>query len=896
MALTPEAEARKAELLKRKKIIELTTRRAKLSGTKMSYDEATKGGVAMELARSGVRGAGYAAEFFGDIGDIARASVDQWIPGLTPGETGDDKVWDQLNPFGAPDRGDISREQFVKDTGLAKLGEEKIRTGDSAALDFGKTALEYVVPTLTGGGAGTGRQLAKTVAATSLGAASGEALGNVTGNKYVGMAGELIGAVTGGGISRAVANKVKGLVSKFFPPEQLTDEVVENAVQAIMLQADDPSKAKATFLKAVEDNDAGTLADMMGDAGVFNVEATALKGSAAERAQVVAQTARDEQMVQRAGGVIGEGDTAAVQGLAQSRQAEGRARINQGRYAEQARAGQTAEEATTASTQRVGQAVDELTTAEQGLTKAREAALVTTPVSQQSKKLATTYNIADEARYKRDVQPLYDKLDDPNMPHVNTPQMDDFLESALKSLDKVDELPIRREFSDEIAAIKALGDTTHPKVMANIMSRIKQKGRDRTKDASNYQRQMDKMMSGFEALLVNTPVSGPTYRAAASAHKAHIERMRPAGLGKARTATKKEGELLGSKLAMDLESGALTAQQILASNSPAVIKTFKDTMRSMANRANKNGTLDSFLRKHEELLDAFPDVRDDLANLNRVQDDVEGLSKQVDNLVTQEVKVQEGIGTALTQARQQATTRATTSKGRLSARLVQELADQPNTTIDKVLRSENSVNDVNTLIKTVGRTPEGMQNLRKLITDRFMEGVTRSTDGVIDPSIVKDFKKVRGTLEDTGLMRADELKALDQVFDMTRATSLRKAAGRPTNEQMTRGQKLTTSAMAALSMKLLPGNSLIMAGAAKQWMKDQILKTPNPNIELALESMAKDPKRFAEAIRKYKPADEQSMRVMLGDMLKAAVQTGTGALVPPLMVESGNAEPLLYRE
>ncbi len=147
-------------------------------------------------------------------------------------------------------------------------------------------------------------------------------------------------------------------------------------------------------------------------------------------------------------------------------------------------------------------------------------------------------------------------------------------------------------------------------------------------------------------------------------------------------------------------------------------------------------------------------------------------------------------------------------------------------------------------------------------------------------------------LEDTGLMDAAELKALDQIYDMTSATGLRRGAAQQANTQLRKGERLMTSLFAALSMKVVPGNSLIMAGAAKQWMKDQMLKVPDPNVMLALETMTKNPAAFKRAVDKYKPKDEKGMQAMLTAMLKDAAGWVTGITTPPLMVQSGDDNTL----
>ncbi len=838
-----------------------TQKLADQTGGQMSYDEASKTDVAAELGRSVGRGAGYAAEFLGDIGDVARASVDQWIPGLTPGETGDDKIWDQLNPFEPPDTGDLSRMKLVEDTGLDKLGEEKIRRGDSAWLDAGKTALEYVVPTLTGGGVGLTKtlgknavqsvgKLARNVAAPSLGAAGGEYVGNQV-NETGGTIGEVVGALTGGVTSRKVGDLGRGMLAKYFnkAKKDLSNAELDGAIEAIMRQADDPEAARASFLAAIERGDEGTIADLMGDAGIYNVEELAQKGSLAERGIQEAQALRQAQMAERVGDVVGAGVPERLPGLAQAAQDKGVSRLNQGRIAAQNRA--------------EGEVIDAAQAA-----ASRRNVLLDTPVSEQSTKLAATYQNLDKSMRKRDVQPLWDKFD--AEPDIKTPDMDAALENVLSQFDTIDEIPIRREFADEIKAIKSLGDTTSPSTIHKIISRTKAKAADRTKDASNYQREMDIVMGNLESMLENS-TAGSAYTKARNADRAHRQRVSPGGVGKARSKTRADPELLMSTLSKNLEKGAVTADEILAAKSPAVTKVFKDTMRAMAHRADASDGLEGFLNTHKELLSRFPALRDDLTDLSGAQDTAKQAAK------------------GLAQARKAAVTQAQAGRTRLSARLIQGMTDKPKATVDNILKSETAAKDMKQLMRTFGKTTEGKASMKKHVVDRFLATAKRQGD-TIDPNIVKEFKRVRASLEESKLLTADEADTIATVLGMTGATKLRKAAGQQPHTALTRDQRLVTSALAALAMKFIPGNSLIMAGATKQFMKDQLLKSPDPRVLNALEDMTKNPRKFKEALEKFNPQDGKGMRAMLNAILKDTIHISTGVVLPPAIVGMGGKE------
>jgi hypothetical protein len=820
--MTPEIQTRIAELEREKRIIELERERAEIADTKMSYDEATKGDVAAELGRSGVRGGGYAAEFIGDAYDVGRAAFDQFIPGAE-----DRSVLDALNPFAPADKGDIARQQLIEDTGLDKWGEEKIRRGDNAWLDAGKTAIEYVLPTLTGGPVGGLKHMAKQVVATSLGAAGGEAIGNQW-NETGGTIGEIIGAVSGGLSVNTLMRAGKNLLARHRGKNSvLSEEGLENALAAIMQQADDPLVAKEAFFTAIKKGDAGTMADMMADAGVYNTEALARKGTIAERGIQTAQQERQAQMVGRVEDVAGAGDPTRLPGLAQTMQAKGVSRIDQGRYAAQKKAADL-----------------------------RTDVLVDTPVSEQSTKLANTYTNLDQTRRKLDVKPFWKIFDDAG--DIATPDMAGKIDRKLAKFDDIDEIPIRREFADEITALKNMGETTSPAALHKIISRAKAKAADRTQPASNYQRQMDEVMGTFEDMLVDVP----GYTLARKAERAHQQRVNPGGVGEARRKTRDTPGLFMTTLKKDLEKGSVTAAEIKQAKSPAVEKAFEDTMRAMANRALETPTgLASFLRKHDELLASFPKLRKDLTALRSAEDVATATVKQTPK-----------------------------SKKRLYSRLVNDMVDEPNKTLDKILKSETAATDLKGLMKQFGKSPDGKAAMQRAVVDRFIT-TAKGTDDVIKPRVVADFKNVRESLVSSGVLTLDEADTIATVLNMTDAGKLRGgAAAQSLGDDMGTGFKLGTSALAGMVMKIVPGNSLILAGAAKTFMKDMMLKNPTPELTAALETMVSNPRKFEAAMRKYNPKTARDMKTMLAAILKDVHDWTSGPTVPATMVVSGGKD------
>jgi hypothetical protein len=214
---------------------------------------------------------------------------------------------------------------------------------------------------------------------------------------------------------------------------------------------------------------------------------------------------------------------------------------------------------------------------------------------------------------------------------------------------------------------------------------------------------------------------------------------------------------------------------------------------------------------------------------------------------------------------------------------------KPEETIDGIIRSETAAEDLTQLMRTFGKTPEGKASMKKHVVDRFLETAKKQGE-TIDPAIVGEFKRVRKALEESKLLTADEADTIASVLGMTGSTKLRRGAGAQPYASLDKSGKLLSSAAAALAMKVLPGNSLIMAGATKQFMKDQMLKSPDPNIMAALEKMISDPRKFEAAVRKYNPQDGIGMKAMLKAILKDVLTYPLGVSQPAAMVVSGGKE------
>lgn len=863
---------------------------------KLSYDEATKGDVAAEVGRSVGRGGQYAAEFFGDIGDIGRAAVDQWIPGAD-----DHQIIDQLNPLAPDSSGDIARQKLY-DTDTAKyFTEEKIQRGGSAGLDAAKTFSEYILPTLTSGVSGLGRKALTEVATTGGGAALGEYLGN----KWSGDTGEIsevVGAIFGGLMSGKVDRKLGEVIESFrnkINPKTgnaLTDKEAEEVIKILMDQADDKELAIENALKALDDGDAGTFADLTQDAALYNVEELGKKGSKEKRAITRVGEEIDAQIVERIKDVTGT-DTANTTGLAKSRLQSIKTRINEGFKGDKIEVATNAADEVSDAQKIATQAEDAATTAADVAETALSSSVLAVPMSKQSEKLADTYDRASKSVRSKQVQPLWDRFD--NHPPIDTTGLPKIIEDSLAELTAIDLRKAQAAFKDELATIANLeeGVGTPPKEIHSVISSIKNTLRD-LESPQAYQKFVGKMNRTLEEFLEKSK-AGPLYVNARNAELDFQQRFNPGGLGKSRRQAE-SGKLLASKLAKDFEAGAVTADYLKQARSPAIMRQAAQTLRALAHRDAQTPTdLSAFLHKYDEILTEFPDVKADLMNARELMA-VADVAEQTGKGVTkQQGAVVQGVEQRLSKSLTEIESKRIASGKGLDKSVLGQYADNPAALVDKILSDPAPLKEMERLIKTASRLPDGLNSLKAIVGDRFLKGI-KKVGGRVDPKVVEDFEKIKPLLE-KGLMNSDEIAVIEAALGRTKTSVLRKAAGvqRPKTSMQEMGN-LASSGIAAIAMNIIPGSSLILAGAVRRVVKEQLARNPDPVIVKGLQELIDNPARFRKALEGFNPTTPEASAQKVWEIINQIVvkplnfarKTTTSKLTPPAMVTLGDEETI----
>lgn len=889
MPLTPEQEARLEELERERRFAELSAMRAQAQGMPQqrelkAYEDATKGDVAGEVLSAGRRGLRIAAEGVGDIYDIGRAAVDQFIPGAE-----DRSIVDAINPLGPQDAGDIAREEMLWGPNREAI-ERKIAPGGSTALDFASTALETAPSALVFGGArGVGGKLAET-AFTSLGAAGGEqgtraAVEALGGDPTTAQeVGEVVGAILGGVSSPAGTAKATQLidtianrVSKPTGGALTTTEAAE-ALQKILAQADDANTALANIRAGLARGDEGTLADLAKDVGIYNVEKMAPKGSQAQRQSDAALQAREVQAVSGAQSTFGGALDAAP--LNTDIVAANQARLSQAR----AKAG--------GYEQATGQRINAQTEAaaaeaEQASKLAGDVSAQLTPpslASEQGRRTADLFD-AKQAEVDEAVKPLWDEFE--SAPNIDTRYFAEGIEAEIARLPIAEQRGVRRMLSDVTASVKKFDDEMPPGEVQALIKKIKgqlgAKAADGSKKFDVTEAQVAGIINRIEGVIKDSP-AGAAYQTALDATKQGYESMGRGGLQKARQATP---ETMADAITLKGSAGAQTAREALATGDQRVVDRIKETLRAEAGRS---GVDQQFMNQYADILTEFDDVGQDVAA-------VLGLNRASDAAAEAADMAAKAGARGLAQARDRAVGRAADIGKTINAKFVQD----PMGTVRSIMANDaTATRDMPALIRSVAKNPAQKAQLKQMVGQELVGMISAPSiagGGIAKgDAAFKKFEAVRNSLSE--IMEPAELNALDEIMKSVVDTrALRKAAAKQPAVKLSQGATLAASGVAAGILKFVPGGtSLILANNVRTYIKSAMLTTPDPLIIKALDDMTGNPQAFKQAVDNFTLTPGQTDKMIAKELadylIEQARRRVTGPVMVPAVKSSGDEETI----
>ena len=867
----------------------------------VDFKDATEEQKAQDRDASLGRGVRDMIEFPGDIWDIVSS-----IP------NSDVSTLDAANPISSvQEPGDKARSEFY---GKFKKHTDRVIDPRTAPLSHRvQTGIgEYGPSTVAYGGA---KNLVLSGWET-LGAALGGELSKDALAPYGEMAegiGELIGAITGAlsphGM-KALANKLQvKFTGATDDAAMLADKALKAAVDAIMEAADDAAAAKAAFLKAFENGDVGTMATMMRDAGVADLETYANKGKVAAMDALTDQQIRDRGHAGFARVPEEIDSTKEVGRIAQENMVTkiGKAKSREHRIIDEAQQGTA--QGLTESRKRVDEANYNLADAQQQ----RDIALAQTGTTARkddvSEQLTEAYNAGD-ARFTEKVDEAWAPITGKDAQNISVAGMGDALDDMMGALETTEPgafKAIESVFKSQLERIRGFGNDEHPSAVWSTLKEIKDAVPNQPgADLAPYQVAISNVTGVLEGFLSNHPTLGPVYKNAFDKRRQLSERYRggggkygkgTGGVGGARGANTKAGE---ERLLKEFETrisdtpGKAVGQQVLASQDPLVIATFEHAVRVLATEAATapKPKLAKFLNDHDSLLTQFPELHNELRGLEAT---IAGVTKQT--ALTQAVgKAEAKVQTGLEKTLERTTTKAK-KDFRGTAKAIRtgpagDMARRTETAIDNIIKSENATQDLIQLKRTVGKTPADRNMFRDALAERFIANAPVSKRGLMNFTTKANkaqFNKLRKGLEDSGWMTKAELDDISDILDGTEYLARRANAGDPVSD-FSEGKKAASALLATTVLKFAPGNSLMIAGVAREYFKTQMLRVGHQDVKVVIDSMIEHPELFAKHIKAYQPKGKAGWKDVVEAVYKDAKDYATGTTMPTLIVQHGDEE------
>ena len=851
-------QAKKARYYEYLKLKEMESAEVPDDG-KMSYEEASKGDVAAELARSGGRGFMEATvELAGDFGDIVVDPIRDAYNAPEGGKLGafGSSLLREVNPFDqTKGRSEQARHDLMYDNDLYRgMTEQKIRTGDNELLDAGKTGLEWAAGSV---GPGRAKDIAKLAAATGIGAGAGEYAG--------GTVGEIVGGIASGlGAPQAVAKKVIRLMDRFKNKFQLSDsEAVARATEYLRKNSDDWEGAINKLENAIDEGEIGSFAELTGDRRLANVEAGPQKGSPTRQKFDELTQQRGEQTIEQFSEGFGP------QTMAPGASEVARSRVDQELLDLDVSTGTRLDEIDQAFEPRMAEIEDAAALAtreaEQATTTAEGLEQITTSGTQPSvasARVAKGVETLDKHLKKKYQDPAWKKFDDASLMDAETVKktLENATDELMHGTMKED---VEGSFGGVYRLINKWEGNVRPSELHYVVSKIKAINAQQINMNGKLLPQnkaLGQVGTAIEKQLKQAGADGDLYRDAITATRQRFDRTRQgvvADIGD-------EAQTFGKELLQNLESGAVSADDILATESPAIIKRVEEYIRSVARRDG----VDTVVKKYDEFLQRFPNLRREFQDVIESQGEASVLTETAKSRASEakgELKV-------LRESQEKATAQVGEESAGLKESINQsvrnEYAKQPTKTITRLLNdADEGADQLSQLVDTAGDAA----GVRRDVGNAVEEMITGSRAGkqTIDYGAITNFQKIRPKLE--GIFSPDELNKMQDTLERTRTSDYQKlAAPQKISRADSEMSNLYSSIAAASVVGTLPGTqSLLVGGAVRRFFKNHMFsrnKVIDPAVERVLDEIMLDPAKHIDDLIRNKITTQKEYDVFLNTM------------------------------
>jgi len=779
----------------------------------------------------------------------------------------------------------ISDKPYIKDV-LDPLTSESVTREEAPVADALRTGAIWMV----GLPANNAAKLAtKADVIMAGGAAAGDYLQSVASDSNS-PAGQLIGGITG-----LIAGLRAGKPPK--PGE------VDRSLDFIKKNSDNPDQLVANVEERVAAGDKGTLADLSGEQGLYNVEAGLSLNPEVQRQIDAAAQMRAEQQGARYDNVFPDAPPGAAVEAAAERvtNRKGRVRGWRNKAMEKADAAvqvplrQNAEQAATIEqraaeeSRRIAEAA---AMAERRAAEARQTA-DTASVGARESALPLATN-KSPAQASTDLRNLYDEAATDFNREVVNPAWDEFkaqpaidinpVKKAVSDMFREKPLDVRKAFNKKygkyFTPLRGKHNALSAEAFQDVLLGPMRAAAKREIDAGGF----SPLPPYIKAIEDSMAASNDLLREAKAATTTKYDRFYPENVGKAMDNA--PPEKFAKAVGFADEAGEQSVRTMGQSQIPGLGQSKLEYLKAEGAR---RGIDEKFLLKHKGMLESLPPA--DRAQFEQyVQKtnsaklaEKEAAKAEKLNATAQTKATREESQLARSVAAQQAKVASEESRLQKSLAAEQEkitakrdrlvdavdkttlasYANKPEATLTKLTSTTDNIPALTRLGKKLDAIGQG-DSFRAAVAAKLKDGILSGKN-----------PNANRILQESGLADRAQIEQLESIAKMSEGSAMRKQATAVYEELHSKNwNDLVASGLAAASLHVLPGShQLIMAGALRRYFQNMLKKPVKDDIAV-LNTFMLDPAKYLDAAKNSKTgayAAESVLTKMVGASRAAAI-------------------------
>tara|TARA_R110000782_G_scaffold173671_1_gene265084 strand:+ start:1672 stop:4377 length:2706 start_codon:yes stop_codon:yes gene_type:complete len=771
-------------------------------------------------------------------------------------------MWEQVNPMGDPSEVDRLRaegyKKLIPEELSNKLTKKEIDDPVIAGLGYGYEAL-----------AGPGKLM------QNLAVAGTSGLGGGIGNYLGGDTGGDIGAFAGAFTPITAIRKALG---------QGNQMVLEDVMEFIRKNARDPDAAMTNFKKNFDAGMKGTVADLAGDSGLYNIEAVVPKGTEASENLAQQISARAEQSGRDLRGSFGDGNvddaTRNAQGL-----------IDQDISGANKAADYDINSALQAQADELSNIENANLNAQGDFDRAqgyvdgvdgRVTNNVQDPALSSSDAARKMQAVEDRIK-TQDENPAWTNFRTMNTPYNGSNWRDTAL-SALDELDrtqidflkskyggifeKIDnfELPAQKDpitgalMPRETRDIKPSEVHTVIKKIEDVFAAESYGGRTPSVETRELQLISKRLKSELGDFADQGDEAAQAYVDATVISRDKFDSLEFDTLKDARG---EFSELYGKRLFKTGEEGSKTAKDLkraLNQSDPEAqklaveaVEAVKDYVRSLTINADNINA--KWLKRYKPFLDEFPDLAAEMTNVVESRGGLVNATKELTSTINSSNSRTGALVKSTASAIDKAKNKAEGFAKSLKATNLGKFTEDATETISSILNQrDNSARDFKNLYDSVDDKEAFIGALGDTVSADLNQALTGGGKGLGAKTINK-WESIKESI--ASVIPEEEMGKIDEIINRTKSEiSRRSGSVQKVREARGVGEDIVTSAATAVIATNLPGgHPLMYGGKIKGWL-NAVTKGGDKN-EAALVEVISNPKKFNEMLNANPPTNQK---------------------------------------